>query len=222
MKIFNFLKKYSKSNRNKVFIIGFNKCGTKTIHHFFRKNGYKSAHHLTKKTIFSRNRINIAKKIQENIDSNKNILDGLESYEIFSDMIYISENELIEGNKYFRQFHEAYQNAYFVFNDRPLDKWINSRFQHISDRTENILFHERYASAINLKNECIEEYWRKLYLSHKYNVLNYFRNNEKFIVFNIESDSPVKLIKFFEKDFKLDPSKWIHRGSTEKRQRKIA
>jgi hypothetical protein len=50
------------------------------------------------------------------------------------------------------------------------------------------------------------------YAAHKAAVCDYFAGNPRFMVFDIESDPPAKLAGLLAGDFRLDLSKWKHRG----------
>lgn len=201
----------------KVFFIGFNKCGTKTLHHFFLKNGYLSVHSRSWAAKKTHGRSS-AQIMKANVQSGAPILRGLGAYEVFSDMIAISETEIIEANVYFREPHKEYPNAYFVFNDRPLEKWIRSRLSHEGGKHGSFL--ETFRKALSMTRDEVVECWKKTYLDHKSKVIEYFGDHPRFMVFDIESDPPEKLTRFLAKDFRLDLSEWVHRGSAQERKQK--
>lgn len=200
----------------KIFFIGFNKCGTKSLHHFFRKNRYRSAHCRTRSLkIFERQWL--ALLIAENHAHGRPILAGLRHYQIFSDLSYFTDERIIEGNAYFKEFHKEYPSAYFIFNDRPVTKWIQSRINHEKQRGSLL---DRHASALKMSPDAVIEYWRQAYDTHKSAVTAYFRDNPRFMVFDIEADAPERLTTFLSKDFRLDLSKWKHLGKTTRRKDK--
>jgi hypothetical protein len=54
--------------------------------------------------------------------------------------------------------------------------------------------------------------WRDLYEKRRGEIVDFFRDYPRFMIFNIEQDKPEKLAQFLQADFNLDCSKWIHRG----------
>lgn len=90
-------------NYEKIFVIGFNKCATTTIHHLFKKNNLKSYHQGTK-----------YKEVKW-----KTLIDD---YKCFSDIKFTP--------KLVKELHQTYPNALFILNTRNINKWIISRFEH--------------------------------------------------------------------------------------------
>ena len=68
--------------KKKIFVVGPNKCGSISLHTFFKKNGYQSVHWKNG---------TLALKILSNISSNLNPLNGLEKYDCFLDMFFITD-----------------------------------------------------------------------------------------------------------------------------------
>lgn len=203
--------------RPKVFFIGFNKCGTKTVHHFFQANGYLSLHcvaWLAEEMRWP----NLAKRMDTNVRAMRPILEGLTHYDVFSDMTHITDAEMIEGNSYFRELACEYPDAFFVFNDRPVENWVRSRMDHEGTQGS---FVRQYCSATGVSSSDVPAHWRTLYSEHKAAVLRHFQGNLRFMIFDIENDDPDALISFLAPYYKLDASRWKHRGSTEERRRKL-
>jgi len=202
----------------KLFFIGFNKCGTKTLTFFLWRNGYNAAHTKTRAPYRCLRRF-LAKIIDKNVRSGRPVLAGLLRYQVFSDLVYTTANCSIEANAYFREFHRDHPDAYFVFNDRPLDNWIRSRVAHVNRRTGSFL--DRQAMALGLSEDDTIARWREMYTRHKSEVLDYFRGNPRFMIFNIEHDQPESLVEFLADDFSLDLSKWEHLGQTSLRPQRL-
>jgi hypothetical protein len=205
-----------RSAQPKLFFIGFNKTGTKTLHNFFRDNGYLSVHSSS----YMAQRLGlppITKLIQQNRDRGLPLLTGLDHYDVYSDMISLTESELIEANGLFREFDAQNPGAYFVFNDRPVENWILSRLSHEGGPRGS--FVGRYAKAMKISVDEAPERWRTHYARHKAEVLEHFAGNPRFMVFNIESDDPPELAHFLSGDFSLDPRRWSHHGSAATRFR---
>jgi len=87
----------------KIFVIGYNKCASSTIHNLFVQNGYKSYHHGCQHKI-------------------RKWTDILDDYTVFLD---IAPNIILID-----ELHKKYKNSLFILNTRPLDKWLISRAEH--------------------------------------------------------------------------------------------
>lgn len=203
------------SRQPKLFFIGFNKTGTKSLHKFFRDNGYLSVHHGTHQSLSSGEQV-IAKVMDDNHHAGRPLLAGIDHYDVYSDMVHLTDTEIIEANQLFRELHAEYPDAYFIFNDRPVHNWLRSRMAHESGRNGSLL--RRFAAAAKVNEADVPDVWRKQYLCHKSNVMDYFAGNPRFRVYDIESDSPVDLVKFLAPSFKLDAVRWSHYGSQAQRQ----
>ena len=198
----------------KLFFIGFNKTGTKSLHKFFRDNGYLSVHHATQ---FNRHRgvAAIAKLMQDNRVAGRPILTGIDHYDVYSDMIHSTEDEFIEANAYFRELSEAYPNAYFVFNDRPVEKWLRSRLSHEGGPRGSLV--KRFAMATGVSEDAAPDVWRAQYHRQKADVTTFFEGNPRFMIFDIESGSPEDLARFLAPAYRLDERHWSHHGRQELR-----
>jgi carbonic anhydrase len=68
---------------NKIFQIGFNKCGTVSLYHFFEDNGLKPIHWDMGM---------LATTIKYNHNNNLPLLKGYEKYDVFTDMENVHQN----------------------------------------------------------------------------------------------------------------------------------
>lgn len=201
----------------KVFFIGFNKCGTKTVTNFFRSNSYRSMHCRARPVIYDylprrlwlTKTVSAARIIDENLKNNRPVLHGLPPYRVYSDLTNVRDGKVIEACRHFKRLHAEYPQSYFVLNVRPVEKWIRSREAHDEGR-----FLKRYCQYLQLDREEVKALWRKMFAEHCAEVTGHFKDSPKFTVFDIESDSPHKLVDFLAADFKLDPAAWSHRGAT--------
>lgn len=194
----------------KLFFVGFNKSGTKSLHDLLAGAGYRSVHGRIKR--LSGRKDNIAVMISDNLSAGRPVLVGLSGYDVFSDMVSLTSERIIEGNGYFRQFHEQFPNAYFVLNTRPVEDWIRSRCQH--DNASIGSFISRYMAATGLERQAVIELWRSQFTAHHDAVRNYFEANKgRLLEFDIRTDIRV-LVDFLSPDYRLDATRWRHMGST--------
>lgn len=201
--------------RPKIFLIGFNKCGTKTFHHVFRSNGYRSVHCRTRLAKLFRGKT-IAQTMADNLAAQKPILDGVDKYDIYGDLIHLTRTRLIEANSYFKELDQQYPGSYFIFNDRPVEHWIASRLKHEAGPYGSLI--DRYMAATGLTRDQSIVRWRSGYEEHKALVADYFRGNPRFLIFNIEADDPACLNDFLKGNYVLDTSRWPQKGSSSRRE----
>lgn len=200
----------------KVFFIGFNKCGTKSLHKLFTRSGYRSLHGRLR--LLTGKKINIAQQWAHNLAAGAPILSGLGKGDIFSDMTSVSSKVVIEGGMMYRDLHRAFPDAYFVLNTRPVEDWIQSRLQHSNRRVGG--FVERYAAAMGKTEAEVVEHWRSMYLQHHEDVRAHFAQQGRFLEFCIYDDVS-DLIDFVRDDYTLNRANWGHRGKSADRAAKL-
>ena len=145
----------------KIFQIGFNKCGTLSIHDFLIENGIRSVHYL---------KGDLANTIFDNHKNGIDLLSGLDEFDAFSDM----ESLTADGFQYvsfdlFKALHQSYPDAVFILNTRPVNDWIQSRLRHGGGS-----YLDRYRCILDKPKADIVDVWRKQYHEHVANVLHYF------------------------------------------------
>jgi hypothetical protein len=174
---------------NKIFQIGFNKCGTLSIHNFFLDNGLKSIHWDESK---------LAETIDKNFKSNKKILLEYEEYDCFTDMENLDPSmdkvSIYSHVRYFKQFDIQYPNSIFILNQRNIDDWILSRKNHDEGK-----YLETYKNIFDLSSdEEVFEQWKRDWYNHENNVKKYFKNRPKdLLIFDIDKEQS-KFIDFMK------------------------
>jgi len=181
---------------NRIFVVGFPKCGTTSLHGSFLNHGITSIHwsdYLNQSLMFL-----VAYKIEEAKKEGVPLLTHLDNYKAFSQM-----DACIYDYCYWPQLldvptlNEQYPNSRFIFNDRDIEKWIRSVSHWVAHdqnlRERLIKFDIPGLPKGKGKEDKELEDW---YLWHKNNMIDYFKNRDNFIVFNIENDDPKKLGEF--------------------------
>ncbi|MDN2664381.1 hypothetical protein OW492_13475 [Psychromonas sp. 14N.309.X.WAT.B.A12] len=172
----------------KIFQIGFNKCGTLSIHDFLVENGIRSVHYLKGE---------LANIIFENHENGCDLLTGLDEYDAFSDMESLTADGFqYVANDLFKALHRSYPDAIFILNTRPVDVWINSRLMHGGGS-----YLDRYRCILDKPKADIIEVWRKQYQEHVANVLSYFSEHPDahFIHLDLATSQPDELGLFLQK-----------------------
>jgi hypothetical protein len=179
----------------RIFQIGFNRCGTSSLHVFFRKNGIPAVHWDQGRIALAfRNRMAAA---EDPVADYPHIL-------AFTDMMWIGEQVLIEAYKHFDYLHRFHPQARFILNTRDRENWIRSRQRHIFP------MEPRYAAVLGLGSaEQVWDYWRREWEDHHRYVRAYFEGTDRLLVFDIEKDEPAKLVEFLKPDFgTLNAAHW--------------
>jgi hypothetical protein len=179
---------------NKIFQIGFNKCGTLSLLDIFKN--YVTPNINT----IHWDGGNLAKTIYYNYCNDMPLLSGYEDYVYFGDMQY----QLWKNNKphkmilpYMNMYSlldRQYPNSKFILNTRNIDRWLLSRKKWMPGLDNNF-----YMKAYNLFSDIeLKELYIHMWNYHHKNILDYFKDRpEDLLVFNVENDSIEKLKDFF-------------------------
>ena len=199
-------------NKPKIFLIGFNKCGTTSFHDFFKANNISSVHWRAN---------TLAITLKKNLAKNQCPLQDIDAWTAYTDMICIpgspwgksnsDDCELIEGCRYFKALHYAYPDALFILNTRDPFHWIRSRLKHDNGKFaaayQNALKHE----GINDLRE-LRERWLQDWYNHHSQVINYFseKQSKNFLLFHISETPAEKLTNFLRPHFKIPQCSFPH------------
>ena len=149
----------------KIFVIGPNKCGSSSIHHFFESNGITSAHWGGGDA-----ESNLAYRMKLNCEKGLPVLNGMEEVTAFSDFNYFgSDRYIIGGTDLFENLYAEYPDAYYILNTRPTEKWLLSRLRHsdIAERTMKLL---------NLDLVELIKFWIDEKENHEFHMAKFFQN----------------------------------------------
>ena len=203
----------------RIFVIGFNKCGTTSFHEYFQANGISSVH-------WRGNTLALA--LHENLAAGRPPLQGKEDWTAYMDMICIPGSPwgrsnsdhapLIEGCRYFRELHRAYPDALFILNTRHPADWVQSRLRHDEGR-----FATAYLQALSEEGvrsrEGLERRWLEDWDRHHAEAAAYFESAapEQFLVFHIAETPAERLNEFLEPHFRITHREFPHRHQSAKR-----
>ncbi len=189
----------------RIIQIGFNKCGTGSLHQFFRSNGLRSAHYQQGK---------LANTVFTNYSQGRPLLAGLEQFDALTDMEWVTAKEAkYVANRFFRQLHAENPQAVFVLNTRNVDRWLQSRLRH-----NNGSYLSRYRCLLDLTSSEIMAQWEKDYFAHIEAVTEYFKlyPDARFVHIDIDNDSPEKLGEFLvQQGYELKTLKLPHSHKTQ-------
>ena len=196
----------------KIFLIGFNKCGTTSFHDFFKTNNISSVHWRAN---------TLAMAIEDNSSSGKKLLDGIDKWTAYTDMLCIpgspwnksnsDHRGIIEGCRYFKKLHRDYSNALFILNTRDPIQWIRSRLKH-DDGKFAVAYQRALASeGINSRKK-LKMRWLQDWYEHHADVIKYFskESSDQFLLYHISETPDKKLTRFLQPYFKINNSHFPH------------
>lgn len=202
--------------KRKIFQIGFNKCGTASLHTLFayRVNPPVLATHWGAGVL--------AKAILDNIRLGTRLLpEKYDEYTFFSDMECSFKSagkiEWFFAFKHFDELDRQYPGSRFILNTRDADAWVRSRMRHRfgmmlnedgSVESGDYSYAEQVlswlnASGHNLSKENLGSFWKEEREQHHEKVLTYFKNRpDDLLVFDFGRDPFSKFAAFFS-DFEF-------------------
>ena len=189
--------------RPKIFLIGFNRCGTQSFHSFFMQNGIRSAHWLKGKLA---TRLHQARKVDADPISR------LKRYDAYSDFFARLPNNIIDANLHFEHLWRWYPDAYFILNTRQVGAWIDSRIDHREG------LYERYYADANQQIDDIAARLEHRWHNHHQRVRKFFRENPeaRFLEFHIGRDATTSLCDFLAADYAIEKMEFPHLGKRPK------
>lgn len=208
----------------KIFIIGFNKTGTRSFHNFFKHCGLPSVHwdgsHLV--NCFERNIVLGKKLLADGVVQNRKVnTEGkYDDIVVFSDMS--TANRPQDAIYYYKRLDRDYPNSKFILNIRDVESWIESRFKHGKGKAYQP--HLEYFGLDDSESgrAILKQLYKKMHETHHKNVLEYFKNRKNdLLVFDIINDDIKKIIKFFKGTYELDAHRYIHKGKSASESNKI-
>ena len=204
------------ADQPKIFLIGFNKCGTTSFHDYFKANDISSIHWRAN---------TLAMSLKNNLDKGECLLNGIDKWTAYTDLICIPGSpwgksnsdhiELIEGCRYFKHLHHDYPNALYILNTRDPFDWVRSRIKHdhgqFADAYKNALRPFGITNRRELKRQ-----WLKDWYDHHSDVINYFSGprSKNFLLYHISKTPVAKLNKFLKPYFKISHPNFPHNHKT--------
>ena len=188
-------------NRPKIMCLGPNKSGTTSLHHFFIGNGLRSVHHGGPDR-----RHNIAHVMLRNASVARPLLTGLEQFDAFSDITFNDNRLSIDAAVFTERLMDEYPDAYFIYNHRPRDAWVQSRARHFNGRMLR-----KTCKCFGMTEAEVLEMWAAYHTAHGSKVrAAAARNGMKFLDFNVGADDPAQVVEFLRPDYEMDLSHWGH------------
>lgn len=202
----------NKKEKTRIFIIGFNKTATRTIHYFFKNNGLPCLH-------WDNNYL--VNHFEENLKKNLPLLGPQKVFNTkvnsnctYQEIIVVSDMTNPALNKdakdYYKILDKQYPGSKFILNYRNVNSWINSRIEHPGFAEKQLEYHN--CSSLDK----LKEIWEIMYFSHIHDCEKYFDGREiDFLKFNIDLDQPTKICNFLKDCYPhLQVKYWEFKGKT--------
>jgi hypothetical protein len=103
----------------KIFCIGLNKTGTRSLHEALQLLGFRSLHWGGPK---------IRAAVERAAEEGRPLLDDVEDADAYSDILALSVN--------FARLDQQYAGSKFILTVRDLDGWLDSRRRHVERNVE--------------------------------------------------------------------------------------
>ena len=113
------------SNPLRIVQIGFNRAGTSSISDFLRRAGFHCVDHTFERGPHEGQCVAVL--IENNIAAGRKPLAGLDDWQAFTDMEYVTADAAIYAQKRFREIAEAHPEVKFILNIRNKQDWLQSR-----------------------------------------------------------------------------------------------
>lgn len=192
----------------KIFVVGFNKCGTTSLHKMFRRAGIASSHYRHNGADGSSQVI--AETMASNARAGQPLLTGIEDATAYSDMDMCSKHSYLSGIGQFRQLDRQYPGSRFILNTRDPENWLNSRCRHFNGG----YLRRAMAQAGSRDMHEMRAIWRLDWHAHHAALQVHFAApHDQFLIFDIERDDPKKLCAFLP-EYGLKPGQWRHHNRT--------
>ena len=203
-------------DRPKVFVIGFSKTATTTIHKFFANSGYNSVHWDLADGRF------LAGVVVTNVLSGRPILATIDDFDVYSEFSYADGKLYLEANYFFEELYGEYPDAYFLLNTRDTDSWVASRKRHFGRNIKaRGALHERIGRAYGVSEVETEQIWRSYKPAFHKRVTDFFssRKDARFLEFDIVNDSVEQLITWLKPHYSLAPELWSAENVTAEQEK---
>ncbi len=188
----------------RIYQIGFNKCGTLSLHHFFRANGLASIHWDQGK---------LSKTIYKNSENNLPLFSGYEEFQCFTDM----EHRDSDGRSHyayadlFEKMFEQDPDGLFILNLRPVDQWIYSRKRHASGG-----YLRKEMSFFGKPENEVFKIWESHYDNHLAHAKAFFGDSPNFLLFDISAHDGTYLAAFLRSHcFEISSEGFANRHNTD-------
>ena len=172
--VWRFLRQQSNpiqaNESQRIFLIGHNKCGTRSFNKLLNKNGYSSIHY---------DKGRLAKRIQANFILSRPLLDGVDQYCGYTDMELCGE---FYAYRIFPLLDLQYPGSCFIYNTRDVSRWVDSRFNHRNGKYAPTYLKrmQRAFEDSSLTMDDLRQHWHEAWQRHDADLRSYFAGKNNF------------------------------------------
>jgi hypothetical protein len=183
----------SLTDRARVFCIGLNKTGTISLHQALEHLGYRSLHWGGPP---------VRRLIEANAEAGRPLLDGVEEFDAYSDILALSER--------FELLDRQYPGSRFIVTTRPVDDWIASREAHVLRNRERAAQGTYAGDFLDIE----PDRWRAEFAEHHRRIAAYFTGRDDLLEMRItEGDGYERLCPFLGVEVPDEPFPHRHRAT---------
>jgi len=202
-------------SRQRVFIVGHNKTGTRSIHQFLSRNRFRGVH-------WDNGRL--AESMARNLARGRPLVEGYDRYDVFSDMESVAwgtygprpadhvapPGRLIYAYRWFTLLDRQEPGSLFISNTRPLAEWLESRITH-----EHGLYAEACRAALAWRSrdpmfslDDLRAHWCDEFHEHARLLREHLGDSPRFLEIDITApDAGEQLAEFLERHGHTIPSR---------------
>ena len=193
------------SATRRIYVIGFNRCGTRSLTTAFKQAGIGCVH-------WDKNQLMLSILSDLRRTGRINLSAHYPGSNAFLDLIHVPEHGesgdhiLTEGTLLHQQLIDSDPEAYFILNTRHVEDWLTSRCRHLNGSFLEI--YRRHLSRVSGREFGVDDVlqdWRRMWHQAHAEILTRFQREPQLrgLVFDIEL-TPYKTLKqFLAPDYNL-------------------
>jgi hypothetical protein len=170
----------------RIVQIGFNRAGTSSLSDFLRRAGFTCVDHMFASGPYKGQ--SVAVLIKNNITAGRKPLAGLDAFQAFTDMEYVTAESAVYVQKRFREIAEAHPEVKFILNIRNKQDWLQSRAKFGG-------YLSTCAAAAKVSEAEMVQIWSAEWDTHCAAVKDYF-TPERLLILDIDKPDEVALSNF--------------------------
>ena len=189
----------------RIFVIGFNRCGTRSLTTAFKQAGIGCVH-------WDRNQLMLAILSDLRRSGRINLSSHYPGSNAFLDLIHVPEHGesgdhiLTEGTLLHQQLIDSDPEAYFILNTRHVEDWLASRCRHLNGSFLEI--YRRHLSHIHgrdFKVDDVLQEWRRMWHQAHAEIIGRFQREPllRGLVYDIQLTPFQTLKQFLAPDYTL-------------------
>ena len=185
-------------SRPRVFLIGFNRCGTGAIGQHFEDAGY---------SVRLGQNGRLAEDIAYCAATGRSPLDQWPETQVFGHLerVLTGHRPPIEAHRQFATLHHHFPDAWFILPIRDCKSWLRSRYWH-----DDGSYRAAWARHLDVPETDLPAIWRRDWSDHLDAARAHFRDSDRLVVLDMDADWAATLSQDVRPDFRLGPATDAH------------